>query len=128
LAGEEWRERTDLRFLPFLARWLHEAANLGKFREMFGGDRDLGAGRETGVRGARKIVYCVAAGEGDSKFSLSFVDGCVHMDGVSEGDSVFQDAKIGRRPPARPWRVQFWRFELAAPVPRVFVSKFYRPG
>jgi hypothetical protein len=60
LAGEEWRERTDLRFLPLLARWLHEPANLGKFREMFGGDRDLRAGRETGERGARKTVCCVA--------------------------------------------------------------------
>jgi hypothetical protein len=56
LAGEEWRERTDLCFMPFLARWLHEPANLGKFREMVGGDRDLRAGRETGERGARKTV------------------------------------------------------------------------
>jgi hypothetical protein len=43
------------------------------------------------------------------------------MDGVSEDNFVFGA-------PARPWRVQFWRFELAAPVHRVFVSKFYRPG
>jgi hypothetical protein len=52
LGGEEWRERMDLCFLPFLVRGLHEPANLENFRGKFGGDRDLGRGGKRGS-GAR---------------------------------------------------------------------------